>query len=59
MAEAFSREQKQAVIDLVQYVRSLVPQLPTTVPIEQVWQELTATQRRRISKRLDEIDVME
>jgi hypothetical protein len=59
MAEAFSREEKQAVIDLVQYVRSLVPQLPTTAPIEQVWHALTATQRRRISKRLDEIDVME
>ena len=59
MAEAFSREQKQAVIDLMRHVRSLVPRLPTTAPIEQVWQELTATQRRRILKRLDEIEAME
>lgn len=59
MAEALSREEKQAVIDLVQYVRSLVPQLPTTAPIEQVWFALTATQRRRIEKRLNKIDAME
>ena len=59
MAEAFSREQKQAVIDLMRHVRSLVPQLPTTAPIEQVWQELTGTQRRRIVRRLAEIDTME
>jgi hypothetical protein len=54
-----SREEKQAVIDLVKYVRSLVPQLPTTAPIEQVWQELSGTQRRRIVRRLAEIDAME
>jgi hypothetical protein len=59
MAEAPSREEKQAVIDLVQYVRSMVPRLPTTAPIEQVWQELSGTQRRRIVRRLAEIDAME
>ena len=59
MTDELSCNKKQAMIDLMRHVRSLVPQLPTTAPIEQVWQELTATQRRRILKRLDEIDVME
>ena len=59
MADEPSWKKKQAVIDLVRHVRSLVPQLPTTAPIEQVWQELTGTQRRRIVRRLAEIDTME
>ena len=59
MTDELSREEKQAVIDLVRYVRSLVPQLPTTAPIEQVWQELSATQRRRVAKRMAELDAME
>ena len=59
MADEPSRNKKQAVIDLVRYVRSLVPQLPSTAPIEQVWCLLTATQRLRVEKRLDEIDAME
>ena len=59
MSNGPSREEKQALIDLVKHVRSLVPQLPATAPIEQVWQKLTATQRRRIVRRLAEIDAME
>ena len=59
MADEPSRNKKQAVIDLMRYVRSLVSQLPATAPIEQVWYALTATQRRRVEKRLDKIDAME
>lgn len=59
MSGELSREEKQAVIGLVRYVRSLVPQLPTTATMEQVWQELTATQRRRVARRLAELDAME
>ncbi len=59
MNDELSRDEKQAVIDLVRYVRSLVPRLPTTAPIEHVWRELTATQRRRVAKRMAELDAME
>jgi hypothetical protein len=59
MMDEPSDEKKQATIDFVKWVRTLVPSLPETASAQEYWDQMTGTQRRRMMKRLQDLNAME